>query len=188
MPNKQPNLLCLCGSLRPTSYSLATCRTVQGIGEAEGVGVEIMDPREHDLPMYVPDIEIEHYAPRHGEGIRWLIEAYRRADAMVWVSPTYHGTISGVFKNTLDFAEFLCRDSRPYLQGRAVGLISINDSTPLAAMRDCARELRAWVCPTQIALSGKDFDDELRMSSERSLGRIARLVGELASFARLQNP
>jgi FMN reductase len=184
MASIQPNLLCLGGSLRPGSYSLATCGSVGEVAENAGFSVEIIDPRELDLPMYVPDFELEHYAPRH-EGIHRLIEAYRRADAMVWVSPTYHGTVSGVFKNTIDFAEFLDKDSRPYFSSRAVGLIAINDSTPFAAMRDCARELRAWLAPTQIQLGSSDFDAEMKVASERARGRIARLVEELGTFAQV---
>jgi len=183
MASPRPNLLCLSGSLRPGSYCLATCFAIRDLAEPLGFDIEIVDPRDLGLPMYVPDVEIGYFEPRH-EGIHRLVEAYRRADAMIWVSPTYHGTISGVFKNMLDFAEYLCRDERPYFQGRPVGLISINDSTPFAAMRDCARELRAWLAPTQIELGEGDFADGVLASEGRSRGRIARLIGELAAFAQ----
>lgn len=185
MASPRPNLVCLGGSLATVSYSLAACRAVQEFAEPAGFDVQIMDPRKLDLPMYVPHFEIEHYAPRD-EGIRCLVEALRQADALVWVSPTYHGTISGVFKNAIDFAEFLCRDSRPYLQGRPVGLVAINDSSPFCALRDCARELRAWVAPTQIQLTKRDFDESLHLTHDRARTRITRLVGELASFVGVE--
>ena len=157
------------------------------MAEATEFRVEIADPRELDLPMYVPDFELEDYAPKNA-GIERLVESYRNADAMVWVSPTYHGTVSGVFKNMLDFAEFLSRDHRPYFQGRPVGLIAINDSTTFAAMRDCARELRAWLAPTHIELNGADFSSDLALSSEKSLNRVQRLLGELTTFVQAHRP
>lgn len=183
MPSQRSTLLCVAGSLRSPSYSLATCRALGELAEVAKFRVEIADPRELDLPMYVPDFELQDYAPRQG-GIERLVEAYRNADAMVWVSPTYHGTVSGVFKNMLDFAEFLGRDERPYFHGRPVGLIAINDSTPFAAMRDCARELRAWLAPTHIELTGADFSSDGALSSEKALKRVTRLLGELTTFVQ----
>ena len=147
MPSHPFTLLCLSGSLRTPSFCLATCKAIQELAEASKFRVEIVDPRELSLPMFEPDFELKDYAPNHS-GIERLVASYRNADAMIWVSPTYHGTVSGVFKNMLDFAELLSRDEAPYFQGRPVGLISINDSTTFAAMRDCARELRAWLAPT----------------------------------------
>jgi len=182
--SSQPfKLLCIAGSLRSQSYSLETCKAIRKLAEANGIQVEIVDPRELDLPMYAPDFEIEDYAPKHTDILR-LIESYRNADAMVWVSPTYHGTVSGVFKNMLDFAEFLSSDPRPYFQGRPVGLIAINDSTTFAAMRDCARELRAWLAPTHIELSQADFSNDLALTSDKSLGRVSRLITELTTFVQ----
>jgi FMN reductase len=182
-PDRIPHLLCLSGSLRTPSNCFAVCEAISVLAQTIGFEVEIADPRELKLPMYEPDFTLDEYAPNQ-LGIERLIAKCRNADAMVWVSPTYHGTVSGVFKNMLDFAEFLSGDSRPYLQGRAVGLISVNDSTTFAAMRDCVRELRAWLAPTHIELSGSDFTSGPTLSSAKSLNRVQRLVDELYTFAR----
>jgi FMN reductase len=103
---------------------------------------------------------------------------------MVWSSPTYHGTISGAFKNALDFMEFLADDQPAYLQGRAAGLIAIPDSTTFTAMINAVHELRAWLAPTQVVLSKQDFSPELTLNSERAQRRLARLAGELMDFGR----
>ncbi len=187
MSSPPHHLLCLAGSLRSPSYSLATCKAVRDLAKHSVFSVEIMDPRELDLPMYVPDLELVDYDPEQQLSIERLVGAYRKSHAMVWVSPTYHGTVSGVFKNMIDFAELLSGDDPPYFQGRPVGMISINDSTTFAAMRDCARELRAWLAPTHIELTAKDFADDLTVSNERSRKRIERLVGELATFVQAHN-
>jgi len=166
---------------------LATCKAIQELTAATDFRVEIVEPRELSLPMFEPDFELKDYVPNH-VGIERLVASYRNADAMIWVSPTYHGTVSGVFKNMLDFAELLSRDEAPYFQGRPVGLISINDSTTFAAMRDCARELRAWLAPTHIELSAADFSSDVTLVGDVAKRRISRLVGELATFVQSHRP
>ena len=183
MATRSFTLLCLTGSLRSPSFCLATCNAIRDLAQGTEFQVEIANPRELNLPMYEPDFRLEDYSPNH-KGIERLLELYRKADAMIWVSPTYHGTVSGVFKNMLDFAEFLSRDERPYLQGRPVGLIAINDSTTFAAMRDCARELRAWLAPTHIELGGADFSSDHALTSDKSLNRVRRQIEELQTFVQ----
>ncbi len=51
-------------------------------------------------------------------------------------------------------------------------------------MRDSAHELRAWLAPTQLSLSGKDFNDDLSISNERIQKRLERLMDELFDFAK----
>ena len=82
----------------------------------------------------------------------------------------------------IDYAEFLSGNPSPYFQGRPVGMISINDSTTFAAMRDCARELRAWIAPTHIELTRVDFSTDHTLSGEKATNRIRRLMDELQMF------
>jgi FMN reductase len=172
------------GSLRERSYSRAALRQILSIAEINGAAAELLDLRELNLPMFVPNLSIEEYPALHQAGIMRFVAACRRAEVMVWSSPTYHGTISGAFKNALDFMEFLADDQPPYLQGRAVGLVAIPDSTTFAAMIDAVHELRAWLAPTQVVLNKQDFTPELTLNSERAQRRLARLAGELMDFGR----
>jgi len=177
-----PLLVGLGGSLREKSYSRAALREALRIAEAGGAATELLDVRELNLPMFVPDLPVEGYPSSQQANITRFIEACRRAEAMIWASPTYHGTISGVLKNALDFMEFLSDDERPYLQGRAVGLMTIPDPTTFAAMINAVHELRAWLAPTQVALSRQSFTSELALTDERAQRRLARLVNELLDF------
>jgi FMN reductase len=167
--------------MRVPSLSLSVCRSAAAVGKEFGFSTRILDLRELALPIYVPDWELGQY-PAGRDQIHQLVESLRVADALIWASPTYHGTVSGVFKNAVDFTELLCRDVRPYLYGRSVGLVSINDSTTFAAMRDCARELRAWLAPTQVELGGGDFNHDHELVGESATRRLRRLLQELAEF------
>lgn len=180
---KPPRLVGLGGSLREKSYSRAALRETLRIAEAGGAATELLDVRELNLPMFVPDLPLQEYAAAYRTGIHRLLESTRRAEGMIWASPTYHGTISGVLKNALDFMELLADDQPPYLQGRAVGLITIHDSTTFAAMINSVHELRAWLAPTQVTLGRGDFTSELTLNNDRAHRRLARLVKDLLDFA-----
>jgi FMN reductase len=177
-----PTLILLGGSLREHSRSRAMLRTSLAFAKERGVDAELLDLLELDLPMFLPDRAFEDYPIEKQDIIARLIAAYRRADAMIWASPTYHGTVSGVFKNAIDFAELLAQDARPYLQGCAVGIIAVNDTSTLTAMSHCVHDLRAWLAPTQIMATGKSFSEMRDLVDDRVKKRLAKQVDELVSF------
>ena len=169
--------------MRALSYSRAAVATALEIAELRGARTVLLDPRELDLPMFLPDTPIDGYPEICRAAIRALIDACRDADAMIWAAPTYHGTVSGAFKNAIDFIEFLSDAPAPYLTGRAVGLIAVSDPITLTTMRCCVHELRAWCAPTQLSIGSAAFDAQHKMQDERISGRLARLVGELLDFS-----
>ena len=181
MPAK-PRIVGLGGTLRERSYSRAALKETLRLAEARDAETELLDLRELDLPMYVPDLPVEGYLPQHQAAIKRLLDSCRRANAMLWASPTYHGTVSGVFKNALDMIELLCDDEPPYLAGRAVGLIVVSDSNTFATMSNAASELRAWLAPTYLTFEKDDFNADLTLKGGRPARRASRLVGDLLSF------
>jgi FMN reductase len=177
-----PTFTLLGGSLREPSRTLALLQTSLALARERGVDAQLLDLRELDLPMFLPDRALEAYPLEKQATITRLVEAYRRAHAMIWASPTYHGTVSGVFKNALDFAELLANDERPYLHGCAVGIIAINDTTTLTAMSHSVHELRAWLAPTQIMATEEMFSETCELINERIKQRLARQIDELIAF------
>jgi FMN reductase len=182
--SEKPLIVGLGGSLRERSYSRAALREVLARVETLNGRAELLDLRALDLPMFVPGLALEGYPDRHRPSITHFIEACRRAEAMIWASPTYHGTVSGAFKNALDFMEWMRTDPAPYLTGRAVGLIVVPDNGTFAAMANSVHELRAWLAPTRLIFGALDFDDNLILKNEKQVRRADRLAGELIGFAR----
>ena len=108
-----------------------------------------------------------------------LVEAVRGCDGVIIASPGYHGSISGLVKNALDGLEDLRCDSRPYLDGRAVGLIVTADGaqaggSTMAALRSIVHALRGWPTPLGIVLTGSDSGSS----------RIDLMVDQVVDFAR----
>jgi len=179
-----PVLACLGGSLRERSVTRAALQAAASTARDKGFDIDWLDVRELNLPMYLPDINSpDEYEQPHQDNIRRFLNSCRRADAMIWASPTYHGTMSGVIKNALDFVELLSKDARPYLHQMPVGLIAVNDSVTFSSMMNAVYELRAWLAPTMVLVRRDCFDPELQiLQDERIQRRLNRLVDNLLFF------
>ena len=95
-----------------------------------------------------------------------MVEAIRQSDGLIIASPGYHGTISGVLKNALDYIEELAGDERVYLHDRPVGLIVTAHghqaaSSAMITLRTIVHSLRGWPTPFGAALKVEPdtFDD-----------------------------
>src|SRR5260370_20603656 len=107
------------------------------------------------LPLYAPD-ELER-TPKAQE----LVEALRDADGVVVGSPGYHGAVSGLVKNALDFIEDLREDPRVYLDTTPWGCISCAYGWQAAVgtlgqLRSIGHALRAWPTPVGVAINSAD--------------------------------
>jgi FMN reductase len=95
-----------------------------------------------------------------------MVAALRNADGILIASPGYHGSISGLVKNALDYIEDLSTDERPYLHGRPVGLIATSFGhqaamSTLLTLRSITHALRGWPTPVGAAIrtSAETFDE-----------------------------
>ncbi len=173
--------------MREDSTSLLALKEALRAAEEAGAMIELLDLRELDLPLYEPGKPMEGY----GENVKKLVEAMRGADALLWSTAAYHGTLAGVTKNALDFAQFLARDERPYLQDRVVGLISTTGGgmaavNAIGAMVNVVHALRGVAAPLSVPVtqSWKAFDEEGNICDESVAGRLeslGRLVVEMAA-------
>jgi FMN reductase len=174
------------GTVRPMSSSERALRVALDAAELAGAGTVLFSGAALSiLPMYNPDS-----AERVPEA-QALIDAVRGADGIIIASPGYHGTLSGLVKNALDYLEDLRDDPRPYLDGRAVGLIATALGwqaavNTLTALRAVAHSLRGWPTPMGAAVnSGQPcFDAEGAVLDPR-VGSQLELVGQqVVEFAR----
>jgi FMN reductase len=170
------------GTMRAKSLSRSATQTALRIAAELGAQTEMLDLRALNLPMYNPDLALHEFPLEHQSSLNKLIDACRKATALVWCSPCYHGTVTGVFKNAIDFIELLGDDNPSYLTNRCVGVMAINDSKTFSAMSNSVHELRAWLAPTHVLFNKSDFDANQNLISESGLRRVTRLVRELMSF------
>ncbi|WP_414936965.1 NADPH-dependent FMN reductase [Amycolatopsis sp. cmx-11-51] len=172
------------GSLRDGSQSERALRIALGGAAEVGVTTELITGPGLVLPFYDTSSE-----ERHERAVR-LVEAIRRADGIIVVSPGYHGALSGLVKNALDYVEDLRDDARPYLDGRAVGLAAVAYGwqaavTTLEQLRTITHALRGWATPLGGSINSAEtkFDEADGASDDKSV-RTLRLIGsQVAEFA-----
>jgi FMN reductase len=120
-----------------------------------GARTEVLAGADILLPIYAPE------SPERSETARHFIEVLRRANGIVVASPGYHGSLSGLIKNALDYAEDMRDDVLPYFEGRAVGLIACAHGwqatgATLGALRSIVHALRGWPTPLGVAINTGD--------------------------------
>lgn len=134
------------GTVNPGNTTEMALRLAAAQAEAEGAEVTIFGG---EYLGRLPHYRGTGHDAEHGAE---LVEAVRRAHGVIIAAPGYHGTISGLVKNALDYLEDLAKDERPYLDGRAVGLISTAygdqaSVSTLLTLRGIVHALRGWPTP-----------------------------------------
>jgi len=178
-------VLGLGGSLKPGSTSLSALRVaLEGAG-AGGAQTEVIEIGKLELPFYMPQSEDE--AP---EAARLLAQRVYAADALIWSSPLYHGSISGSFKNAVDWLQVLGDRNPPYLATKVVGLIAAAGGTQglqaINTMEFIVRALRGWAVPlvVPVARAWEAFDRDGGVRDDAVAEALRGLGTEVARAAR----
>lgn len=163
------------GSLRPGSQSERALRIALAGAEAAGARTTAITGSGLLLPFYDP-------ATAPSPAVE-LVEAVRMADGVVLVSPGYHGTVSGLVKNALDYIEDLRGDVRPYLDGRAVGCVALAHGwqaavTTLTSLRSIVHALRGWPTPLGAAINTSEVSFEADRCSDAQVEKNLLTIGE----------
>lgn len=153
----KPYVVCLSGSLTPGSRTELLATWCTSRMTELGAEVTLFAGSDLDLPHYRPT------SAARVEPVRRMLDALRVSDGVVLVSPTYHGTISGVFKNALDYVNDLGAEPKPFLDGRPVGCLAIaagdqGASSTLATLRTVVHALRGWPTPLGVTAWGTSAD------------------------------
>lgn len=148
----RPLVVGLGGTTRMVSSSEQALRFALRAAAKAGASTLLLGAADIHLPMYRPDVADRTPAARR------LVEALRQADGVIIASPGYHGGVSGLVKNAIDYLEDLREDSRPYLDGRAVGCIvtaagAQASAATLGQLRAVVHALRGWPTPLGVAMN-----------------------------------
>lgn len=117
---KKIKILGIGGSLEKNSSTIASLNYTIDAVSSFGAETKLIDIGKVKLPIYNPIKGIQ----QGGTFLKKLISDVHSADGYIFASPEYHGTVSGAFKNLLDYFEFLSTYSPPYLTGKPCGAIA----------------------------------------------------------------
>jgi FMN reductase len=187
MASFRPLIVGIGGTTRPGSSSEKALRYALALAEAQGARVQLFDGAGINLPMYTPESSVR------SDHAQQMIAALRRANGVIISTPCYHGSVSGLVKNALDYTEDMCKDPEPYLDGRAVGLIVCghgwqSTGVVLSAFRSIVHALRGWPTPMGVAINTlvEHFDEKGVGMAEQSARQMTIMVGQVIEFARLR--
>ncbi|MUL46093.1 NAD(P)H-dependent oxidoreductase [Mycobacterium sp. CBMA293] len=172
----RPYIVGLGGTLRPNSSTESALRIALQEAQSAGAQTELFGGSDlARLPMYDPESDNVDEAVR-------LVEALRRADGVIIASPGYHGSVSGLVKNALDYLEDLRDDDSPYLSGRAVGCVTTAYGwqaavTTLQTLRSIVHALRGWPTPLGAAINSATTRISYGEEPEERVGFQLRTVG-----------
>ncbi len=173
------------GSTRAGSTSERILRACLDHAERLGARTAAFSGAAIRLPIY--EAEGADRTPEAHE----LVRAVSAADGLIIASPGYHGGISGLVKNALDYVEDLRRDPRPYLDGRAVGCVATAAGwqaagSTLQALRAVVHALRGWPTPLGVAVNSElpVWGQDGTPADSALVGQLEILTGQVLDFAR----
>ena len=176
------SVLAICGSLRAGSYNRAALRSAIEL-KPPGMMIETADIGS--FPLYNEDVRAQGFPPP--------VETFRRqiatADALLFVTPEYNYSMSGVLKNAIDWA------SRPPDQpfaGKPVAIMGAGAGMAGSAraqydLRRCCVFLDMHPLNKPEVLIGQaqtKFDAEGRFTDEVGRGLIRDLLVALDQWTR----
>ena len=181
-----PFIVGLGGTTRPGSTSERALQVALAFAQAQGCETLALAGTQLPADIFDPG------RPERSEAARLLVDALRRADGVIIATPAYHGGLSGLVKNALDFTEDLRDDPRVYLQGRAVGCIVCAEGaqamgSTLASMRAIVHALRGWPTPFGATLNSgaKPFGGPGQPADAAALKACEMVADEVVGFARM---
>lgn len=143
------------GTARSGSTSERWLRLALEACERQGAQTQVFAAGDIKFPLYTPGVTGATLP------VKYFLDAVRAADGIVICSPGYHGGVSGLVKNAIDWVEETRTDARPYFDGRSVGLIVVADGwqatmTTLTSLRSIVHALRGWPTPLGVAINAGD--------------------------------
>ena len=177
MGNEPLKVLGLAGEYRASSKSGMLVNAALNLAKSQGAEVVFWDLSEQPLPLV-------------GEEGCWThpnVQAFQalmsECDAFFLSSPEYHGTMSGVMKNTMDWMY------DKHVGGKVFGLMStlggVTNSNTLNHMRIALRWLHGWPVPEQLAVGHvkEAFDEDGHLVDDSLKQRLESLVNSVLKAA-----
>jgi FMN reductase len=176
-------IVAIIGSISKNSFTRKSLKiAVSEIEKHDNFSVEIIDPRDFDLPFPGSGIMNESKAK--------LREIVGRADAALIATPEYNGSYSSIIKLVIENLGYPSE-----LSGKPIGLLGVASGDmgaikSIEALRGVCAHIGGFVLPnaTSIPNVDKKFDSEGNCIDEQTERRIKRVGSELVKFINRDHP
>lgn len=182
----QLRVLGISGSLRSGSLNSSLLRAAQELAP-DDIEIEIFDLT--DIPLFNGDIE----AAGRPDSVLRMQESIVAADALLFSSPEYNGSYSGVLKNAIDWASR--QYEKPVFADKPVAMMGAGGRFGSARSQSDLRQLLTgqgcYVLPRPqvlVSIRPNVFELDGTLADEDARKSIAALVEALAVWARRLRP
>lgn len=178
---EKPRIIGVCGHMREDSATQRALVLCLEAAQQAGANTQLLELRNFVLPFAESGYKAEEFPD-----VTRFNSIMRASDGLIWATPEYHGSFSGVLKNALDLGYFNEYEGKVVaLLGTAGGQIGAINA--LSHLRGVARHLHAWVLPHQVSIarSSSAFDEQGRLLDEKLAASVEQLGHEIVKWARM---
>jgi NAD(P)H-dependent FMN reductase len=183
------NILAFSGSTRSGSFNKKILNAaVCGATEA-GATVTVIDLADYKLPLYDGDLEALEGIPENGKKLKELFMAHQ---GLLFALPEYNSSISGVFKNVIDWVSRPTENETEPLacfKNKTAAIISASPGNlggmrGLVHARSLLENINVLVLPQQVCVPNADtaFDDKDVLKDDKTKLSLEKLGHCLAGL------
>ncbi|WP_148686345.1 NADPH-dependent FMN reductase [Candidatus Nitrosocosmicus hydrocola] len=172
------NVLGIGSSMRRDSYGTETLRIILDKVNQNGGQSRLLNLFDNPLPIYSPENDIDNpFIQEASNMVNW-------ADAFVFATPDYHGSMAGSLKNFMDYfwSEFAGKTFGYVCSSHEKGL------TVMDQMRTAIRQCYGWSLPYGISInSSTDFNERRQLVNKQLSKRLDSFARDLVVYGTLIN-
>lgn len=172
----------IAGSNRESATSTKLLRYIDRLLKAQNILVTLVDLRELQMPLYSPDHQELH------PNAQCLLETVTDADGLILATPEYHGSVSGMLKNALDYMNASQVSGKSVLSvSSAGGPMGVSS---LSHLQSIVRNLHGVNSPEWISIGagsnsfdpdGAPLDEGMRRRVDGAVGKFVDLTEMLSA-------
>ena len=175
-------VLAFAGSLRGDSFNKKLIAEAASMARQMQANVTLIDLKDYPIPFYDEDIEKREGMPQKANQLRQMMV---KSDVILIASPEYNGSLSGVLKNTIDWASRSEEGSpsRDAFKGKKFAIMSASPgggggSRGLVHLRSILENIGGTVIPEQVIVPNaySAFDSNGRLKDEKIKKELKDLV------------
>ena len=165
-------------SMRRESFGTETLKIILQKVNQNGGHSQLLNLFDNALPIYSPDNDNDdHFIKEATAMVNW-------ADAFIFATPDYHGSMAGSLKNFMDYfwSEFAGKTFGYICSSHEKGL------TVMDQMRTAIRQCYGWSLPYGISInSSTDFNDRRQLVNKQLVRRLDSFARDLVVYGTLIN-
>ncbi len=177
MSNKKIKIVVVIGSISENSFTRKSVKlAINEIEKNEHISVDIIDPRNFDLPL--PGLGIQN------ESKERLQKIIREADGAILATPEYNGSFSSIMKIVIENLSYPSE-----LAGKPIALLGVASGDmgavkSIEALRGVCAHIGGLVLPNSTSVSHitEKFDSNDNCIDEQTERRIRRVGSDLVKY------